>query len=138
MQSTILKTSTWLDARLAAALLGGQTTSPTDAEYAPGTSQLHDRRRRARSAGRRGTDRDNDLAAAHAERLGNHRGQPATVQAASAPGSVSGLFLVNVIVPGGLTAGNVPLVVTVGTASGQSGVTAGSEIAEFAELYLSP
>jgi uncharacterized protein (TIGR03437 family) len=50
-------------------------------------------------------------------------GQPAMVQAASAPGSVSGLLLVNVAVPGGLAAGNVPLVVTVGEASSQSGVT---------------
>jgi uncharacterized protein (TIGR03437 family) len=50
-------------------------------------------------------------------------GQPAMVQAASAPGSVSGLLLVNVAVPGGLAAGKVPLVVTVGAASSQSGVT---------------
>jgi uncharacterized protein (TIGR03437 family) len=50
-------------------------------------------------------------------------GKAATVQAASAPGSVSGILLVNVTVPAGVSAGNAPLVVTVGTASSQSGVT---------------
>lgn len=50
-------------------------------------------------------------------------GQPATVQAASAPGSVSGILLVNVTVPAGVPSGSAPLVVTVGTASSQSGVT---------------
>jgi uncharacterized protein (TIGR03437 family) len=50
-------------------------------------------------------------------------GEQATVQAASAAGSVSGVLLVNVTVPGGVPAGNQPLVVTVGTASSQSGVT---------------
>jgi uncharacterized protein (TIGR03437 family) len=50
-------------------------------------------------------------------------GQAATVQAASAPGSVSGILLVNVTVPAGVPSGNAQLVVTVGTASSQSGVT---------------
>lgn len=50
-------------------------------------------------------------------------GKPATAQVASAPGSVSGILLVNVTVPGGVTAGIAPLVVTVGNASSQSGVT---------------
>jgi uncharacterized protein (TIGR03437 family) len=50
-------------------------------------------------------------------------GQPATVEAASAPGSVSGILLVNVTVPAGVPSGNAPIVVTVGTASSQSGVT---------------
>jgi uncharacterized protein (TIGR03437 family) len=50
-------------------------------------------------------------------------GAPATVQAASAPGSVSGILLVNVTVPAGVTSGNAALLVTVGTASSQSGVT---------------
>ena len=50
-------------------------------------------------------------------------GKPATVQAASAPGSVSGILLVNVTVPAGVTSGNAALLVTVGAASSQSGVT---------------
>ncbi len=50
-------------------------------------------------------------------------GKQATVQAASAPGSVSGILLVNVTVPSGLPSGNAALVVTVGSWSSQSGVT---------------
>jgi uncharacterized protein (TIGR03437 family) len=50
-------------------------------------------------------------------------GKPATVKAASAPGSVSGILLVNVTVPAGLSKGTAPLVVTVGSSSSQSGVT---------------
>jgi uncharacterized protein (TIGR03437 family) len=50
-------------------------------------------------------------------------GKPATLQAASAPGSVSGILLVNVTVPAGLPSGAAPLVVTVGSSSSQSGVT---------------
>jgi uncharacterized protein (TIGR03437 family) len=50
-------------------------------------------------------------------------GKPATVQAASAPGSVSGILLVNVTVPAGLSTGTAPLVVTIGGSSSQSGVT---------------
>ena len=50
-------------------------------------------------------------------------GKSATVQAASAPGSVSGILLVNATVPSGVPAGNAALVVTVGSASSQSGVT---------------
>jgi len=50
-------------------------------------------------------------------------GLPATAQAASAPGSVSGILLVNATVPAGVPAGDAALVVTVGTASSQSGVT---------------
>lgn len=55
----------------------------------------------------------------------NIGGKQATVQAASAPGSVSGILLVNVTVPSGLQSGNAPLVVTVGSSSSQSGVTLG-------------
>lgn len=51
-------------------------------------------------------------------------GQSATVNYAGAsPGSVEGLVQVNAQVPAGLTAGNVPVVVQVGTSSTQSGVT---------------
>ncbi len=50
-------------------------------------------------------------------------GKTATATTASAPGSISGILLVNVTVPGGVTAGNAPLVVTVGGASSQGGVT---------------
>ena len=50
-------------------------------------------------------------------------GKPATFHAASAPGSVSGIVLVNVTVPDGLTPGTAPLLVTVGAATSQSGVT---------------
>jgi len=50
-------------------------------------------------------------------------GRTATVQAASVPGSVSGIVLVNVTVPSGLGSGAAPLVVTVGGSSSQGGVT---------------
>ena len=50
-------------------------------------------------------------------------GKQATVQTASAPGSVSGIVLVSVTVPSGLPAGNAALVVTVGSWSSQSGAT---------------
>jgi uncharacterized protein (TIGR03437 family) len=50
-------------------------------------------------------------------------GVTATAQAASAPGSVSGILLVNVTVPSGVAAGAAPLVVTVGGASSRGGVT---------------
>lgn len=50
-------------------------------------------------------------------------GKSATVVAASAPGSVSGILLVTVTVPSGLSAGSAAVVVTVGSASSPSGVT---------------
>jgi uncharacterized protein (TIGR03437 family) len=40
-----------------------------------------------------------------------------------APGLVSGVFQANVVVPAGITPGNAPVVVTVGTASSPAGVT---------------
>ncbi|MBZ5619228.1 MAG: hypothetical protein LAQ69_10975 [Acidobacteriia bacterium] len=51
-------------------------------------------------------------------------GKTATVQfAGGAPGVVAGVTQVNVVVPAGLAAGAVPVVVQVGTTSTQSGVT---------------
>jgi uncharacterized protein (TIGR03437 family) len=52
-------------------------------------------------------------------------GKPASVNfAGGAPGSVAGVFQVNVQVPSGITVGSaVPVVVTVGTSSTQNGVT---------------
>ncbi|HYW48717.1 MAG TPA: hypothetical protein VE959_37985 [Bryobacteraceae bacterium] len=51
-------------------------------------------------------------------------GQTATVQyAGGSPGSVAGVIQVNLQVPAGLTAGAVPVVLQVGGASSQSGVT---------------
>jgi uncharacterized protein (TIGR03437 family) len=52
-------------------------------------------------------------------------GLPATVTyAGAAPGEVSGLMQVNVTIPAGVPSGtNVPVVLTVGTASSQTGVT---------------
>jgi uncharacterized protein (TIGR03437 family) len=48
-------------------------------------------------------------------------GQPATVYwSGPAPGLVSGIFQVNVTLPSGLTSGNVPVTVTVGTATSQT------------------
>ncbi|MDQ6677961.1 MAG: hypothetical protein M3Z09_11755, partial [Acidobacteriota bacterium] len=53
-------------------------------------------------------------------------GQPATVSyAGSAPGLVSGVMQLNVIVPAGVASGAaVPVIVTVGSASSQQNVTA--------------
>jgi uncharacterized protein (TIGR03437 family) len=51
-------------------------------------------------------------------------GVPATVQfAGEAPGDVAGIMQVNVMVPGNLPAGALPIVLTVGGASSQPGVT---------------
>jgi uncharacterized protein (TIGR03437 family) len=51
-------------------------------------------------------------------------GKPAaTNYAGSAPGSVEGVIQVNAQIPSGLAAGNVPVVVVVGTSSTQPGVT---------------
>ena len=51
-------------------------------------------------------------------------GKNATVQfVGSAPGVVAGIMQVNVVVPSGLSAGAAPVVVQVGSASSQSGVT---------------
>ena len=51
-------------------------------------------------------------------------GKSATVQfAGGAPGVVAGIMQVNVVVPSGLSAGAVPVVVQVGTTPSQSGVT---------------
>jgi uncharacterized protein (TIGR03437 family) len=51
-------------------------------------------------------------------------GQNATVQyAGGAPGLVEGVMQVNVAIPAGVVAGNAPVVVKVGTASSQPGVT---------------
>jgi uncharacterized protein (TIGR03437 family) len=51
-------------------------------------------------------------------------GQSANVNyAGAAPGSVAGVWQVNAQVPTGLTAGSVPVVVTVGNVTSQSGVT---------------
>ena len=54
-------------------------------------------------------------------------GKPATITpggfAGGAPGSVAGVMQVNVQVPTGLTAGNAPVVIQVGTAQTQTGVT---------------
>jgi uncharacterized protein (TIGR03437 family) len=51
-------------------------------------------------------------------------GKTATVQfAGGAPGVVAGIMQVNVVVPAGLSAGAVPVVVQVGTTATQSGVT---------------
>jgi len=51
-------------------------------------------------------------------------GKAATVQfAGGAPGVVAGVLQVNITVPTGLTAGAVPVTITVGSAAAQSGVT---------------
>jgi uncharacterized protein (TIGR03437 family) len=51
-------------------------------------------------------------------------GKPAEVQyAGGAPGAVAGLFQVNVRVPLDAAAGDVPIVIQVGTASTQPGMT---------------
>ncbi len=51
-------------------------------------------------------------------------GQPATVQfAGGAPGIVAGVMQVNIVIPNGVAAGNAPVVVAVGGANTQSGVT---------------
>ena len=51
-------------------------------------------------------------------------GLPATVKyAGAAPFDVAGVLQVNVIVPSGVATGKVPIVITVGTASSQAGVT---------------
>jgi uncharacterized protein (TIGR03437 family) len=51
-------------------------------------------------------------------------GQPATVQyAGTAPGSVAGFLQVNAVVPSGLPSGPEPIVLKVGNASSQAGVT---------------
>ena len=51
-------------------------------------------------------------------------GQNATVNfAGGAPGLVAGVIQVNAQIPAGLTAGNVPVVVQVGTSNSQPGVT---------------
>jgi uncharacterized protein (TIGR03437 family) len=51
-------------------------------------------------------------------------GQPATVQyAGAAPGNVAGLFQVNVQIPAGAGTGDVPIVIQVGDAQSQPGMT---------------
>jgi uncharacterized protein (TIGR03437 family) len=51
-------------------------------------------------------------------------GQPATVQyAGAAPGNVAGLFQVNVQIPQGASTGDVPIVIQVGDAQSQPGMT---------------
>lgn len=51
-------------------------------------------------------------------------GSPAEIlYAGAAPGAVAGLFQINVRLPAGLRSGNVPVVVTVGSASSQAGLT---------------
>ena len=51
-------------------------------------------------------------------------GKPATVvYAGTAPGGVAGFLQVNAVVPSGLPSGSVPIVLTIGNASSQTGVT---------------
>jgi uncharacterized protein (TIGR03437 family) len=51
-------------------------------------------------------------------------GQPAAVQyAGAAPGNVAGLFQVNVQVPAGASTGDVPILIQVGDAQSQAGMT---------------
>ena len=51
-------------------------------------------------------------------------GKPATVvYAGTAPGGVAGFLQVNAVVPSGLPSGSVPIVLTIGNASSQAGVT---------------
>jgi uncharacterized protein (TIGR03437 family) len=50
-------------------------------------------------------------------------GKQVSAQAVGAPGAVAGVFQVNVQIPTGLTPGAVPVLVTVGTANTQTGVT---------------
>jgi uncharacterized protein (TIGR03437 family) len=53
-------------------------------------------------------------------RVGN---QPATVYYAEAPGDVSGVLQLNVVIPPGAGTGAVPITVTLGSNSSQAGVT---------------